>query len=895
MNVNTSLLPASCTAPPRFKGKWVVPPRLKDVVDRLGDYRFLMLTARPGSGKTRLMARLHAELQTFLHACCWLRLGPQMARPGAVCRNIATSFVRSVLGEHSATAALLMGALPDSRMILTVALNEIAAFDGSVVLFLDDMQTVNVEEVADDLQLLLDHAPENLRVVMASRTLTRLKLARLRNDGLVLDLADEDFALSFKQLPEIVLDAGWPRPTLAELRELWHRAGGWVAGIRLLARGKMRDAAGARAEELRPLGRDVLDYFEEEVFSGLSDEARGALDIMLTPHQLVHDLMVELIGDAMADAHIAELETQGLLARQATGHRRRYRPAPLLVEATHAETFLPEEDRRALHRRCCDWFEKNGALDVAARHAVDAGDVDRAIALIERCGIDMISHGDVTELQSWLPLLPVEKLRERPVALLAIAWSLSLLYRLDEANALLAPLEEDIERDSGLRARLETNLSALRVMHLSMRDDILQASARGLEWRAREPGAGDWFGNVVDNSISFSLALAGEVDRGRLVLERAYLPDYYENNPYAAIYSRCILGLIDLRAGQVRRAEVNFAWAVKKAEADLDIGSTGAVMAAGLLAGACHERGDIARVNELMEGYAWSLHAHLFTDTRFHAYRAMARDLSRRGQYRAAISSLERVLDASPAVRLPRVHIDVLAEKVVIALEHHDSRTANAYNRALGGQLAALAPDDWLRPYAEATLFGSQAHLDIELGSPEGALPMLRRAIAMDLRGGWNLRAFHWTMLAVRALWRLESRDRAARLMDRLLGYAADAGIVRTILDGGHEIEAVLARLHERPVTEASPRKRQFLAQLRQAFDPALAPEAAQAGESTAPEQLLTEREIELIRFVRAGLTNRQIAERMRVSENTIKWHLKNVFEKVSVKRRSELANLVLS
>lgn len=890
-----TLLPASCTVVPKFRGKWKPRSGLMDTADQFGEYRFCVITALPGSGKSRFMARIHAELQIFMHICCWLRMAPQMQAPGMVARSIAMTFARSVLGDKSATQALLMGNGVPPSTILMVALNEIAAFDGSVVLFVDDVHMVDDDASLADLQTMIDNAPENLRIVLSSRKATRLKLARLRNDGQLLELQNADFAMSFKQLPEIVTDAGLPRPSLAELRELWSRTGGWLAGIRLLARGSLRPKGEARQNQGFAVSKDLIDYFEEEILSGLSDEARGALDAMLTPRRLVHDLMIDLIGEPDAARYIAELESRCLLTRSTEGNALAYKAAPLLVHATRAKSLLSADEVRALHRRCTDWFTEAGHLTTAAAHAVDSGDFERAIALIESCGIDMISHGDVVELQAWLPLLPVEKLRERPVALLAVAWALSLLYRLDEAAALLAQFDIGLVDDPGLRDHLDRNVSALRVMQMSMRDDFAGTNAQGIAWRERYPTDDGWFGNVVDNSISFSLALAGDPDRGKLVLEHAYLPDYYANNPYAAIYSRCILGLIDLRAGEVRRAEANFAWAVKKAETDMNPGSTGAVMAAGLLAGACYERGDVTRMTELMGGYAWSLHAHLFTDARIQAYRAVSRVQSQRGQYRAAISSLERILDAGPAVRLPRVHVDVLAEKIAVALEHQDTRAANAYSRALGDQLAAMQAGDQLRPYVEAALYGSQAHLDIVLGAPESAISMLRKAIRLDLAGGWHLRAFRWAVLAVRAQWRQGKQRQAERLMDRLLSRAVRSGVFRTILDGGRDIEAVLRRLHERQGARSGDARRYaLLVRLRETFDPDLVPAPPDEPESAASGQL-TEREIELIRFVRAGLTNRQIAERMKVSENTIKWHLKNVFEKASVKRRADLANLVLS
>jgi LuxR family maltose regulon positive regulatory protein len=317
-------------------------------------------------------------------------------------------------------------------------------------------------------------------------------------------------------------------------------------------------------------------------------------------------------------------------------------------------------------------------------------------------------------------------------------------------------------------------------------------------------------------------------------------------------------------------------------------------MAAGLLAGARHERNDLPGTRRLVDGYAWWMQGHLFTDARFQAYRAIARDQMHRHQYRAAISTLEQVLDAGPAVRLVRLHADVLVEKIQVALAQHDLRMANTYIRALADQRHGVADDDFLSAYLEASLLGSQAHLDMALGAWHEAVPFLVRAIRIDLKGGWGLRAFHWAILLVRALWRSERQAKATRIMTRLIGYAAEAGIVSTILDGGPDITQVLEKI-SRTGKSLTGRGHRHLRLLREALDPSLdkKPENHEADQAN-PRETLTMRELELIRLVKGGLTNRLIAARMQVSENTIKWHLKNIFEKVSVKKRADLAGIAV-
>ncbi len=58
--------------------------------------------------------------------------------------------------------------------------------------------------------------------------------------------------------------------------------------------------------------------------------------------------------------------------------------------------------------------------------------------------------------------------------------------------------------------------------------------------------------------------------------------------------------------------------------------------------------------------------------------------------------------------------------------------------------------------------------------------------------------------------------------------------------------------------------------------------------EPEGERNLLSEREIEILRLVAAGKSNRLIAEQLLISENTVKYHLKNILQKLGVSNRTE-------
>ena len=58
----------------------------------------------------------------------------------------------------------------------------------------------------------------------------------------------------------------------------------------------------------------------------------------------------------------------------------------------------------------------------------------------------------------------------------------------------------------------------------------------------------------------------------------------------------------------------------------------------------------------------------------------------------------------------------------------------------------------------------------------------------------------------------------------------------------------------------------------------------------TAPPDRLTDREVEVLRLVTDGLRNKEIGAALGISENTVKFHLRNILEKLHAESRTELA-----
>lgn len=147
------------------------------------------------------------------------------------------------------------------------------------------------------------------------------------------------------------------------------------------------------------------------------------------------------------------------------------------------------------------------------------------------------------------------------------------------------------------------------------------------------------------------------------------------------------------------------------------------------------------------------------------------------------------------------------------------------------------------------------------------------------------------------------ARVKVADLVERLAATVPSAGVV--ILTGSADpayvSEAVQAGARGYISMDTEPDD--VIRLLRQAAKgPVLAPAGNAANlsdlvadvrpgqDSLEPESDLTEREIEVVDLVVRGATNRQIAEDLVITENTVKVHLRNIFRKLEVRNRQQLS-----
>nr|MBA2397680.1 AAA family ATPase [Bradyrhizobium sp.] len=371
--------------PPRSIGRVVGRERLVAQLLEARRKRCVVIRGPAGFGKTSVMTAWRQALLSLDFDVAWLTLTAEDNEPTRWLDYLLACIARHD-AELTREAALLAGRGVDREAIERAIIALVRAVSKSpreLVLMLDDLHFLTDPRVRESLQALLDYSPANLHFVLASRSAIPLSLARLRDQGLTLELDLRDLRFSSAESEEF-LKAQLGQIDRRDARLLHELTDGWVAGLQLLSVDwkKKRDVGGQFI--LTSPGRmhvqDALtftEYFEREVLSGLPAPELEILELASACNRFCASLCAALAGrpGALADAAalLTRLESGNVFILPVEGAEREtwYRLHPLLGETLRERlSKRSPAELQAIHATAWTWFRNRGYLDEAVNHAV---------------------------------------------------------------------------------------------------------------------------------------------------------------------------------------------------------------------------------------------------------------------------------------------------------------------------------------------------------------------------------------------------------------------------------------------------------------------------------------------------------------------------------------------
>jgi LuxR family maltose regulon positive regulatory protein len=358
---------------------WAVPrPRITRLIAEGTRWCPLTVVTGPaGAGKTMALA-LWAAAEPGPVA--WVCLDDYDNRPGVFWSYVIAALRRAGISVPRALPTAARGQAADHLFLLRLA-SALAAQNPPVTLAVDDLHLLTEPRLLDGLDFVLRNVGTGLRLVVASRTDPLLPLYRYRLAGELAEIGASDLAFSTAEAGLLMAQHG---STLSadSLERLTRRTEGWAAGLRLAAISMDTHRDPDRfVTELITEDSALTSYLVEEVLNTQPPQVREVLLATSILEQVSADAASELAGNEQAGRILPALAHANAFVQPA-GHGW-YRYHPLLAEVLRLKLRREYPDRVAtLHRRAARWYERNGSLTDAVRHAAQAGDWPLAAGMV---------------------------------------------------------------------------------------------------------------------------------------------------------------------------------------------------------------------------------------------------------------------------------------------------------------------------------------------------------------------------------------------------------------------------------------------------------------------------------------------------------------------------------
>jgi LuxR family maltose regulon positive regulatory protein len=918
---------------------------------RLAFARKLTLVSAPaGFGKTTLLSEWASDPSSPTQVA-WLSLDEGDNDPSRFWRYViaALQTANAPLGE-TVRAAPELPQRPPLETLVMALINDLTLLPTALTLVLDDYHVIDSQPIHDSLNLFIDRIPQQVRMIVTTRADPPLFLSRRRARSELTEIRTADLCFTTEEATEFLnacMDLELPAEDIAALE---NRTESWIVGLHLAAlslqgRTKKHEFVTAFAGDDRYIG----DYLVDEVLQHQSPRIRRFLLQTSILERLCGPLCDAVTGEPGNQALLDHLERANVFTVPLDDRRYWYRYHHLFADLLRRHLRHSTEARELglLHLRASTWYERQGFIAEAVSHALAMPDLGHATTLIERHAPDVASRGEVGLAQSWLEALPEDLIRSSPfLCILSSAQQESVglaeqwLQRAERAWAALPGHADGQTRSSsvaqlrfsGWMASARASLSFRRgdppreVVHFSRQaldsipeDDLLY------NWRARsnlflvlgcaywhledEESADHAFGEarrIGDAVEHFSASISATRNQARIAYNRGQLrraaaicqqalqtivePSEQAGRPLpvaGGLY--IVLGSVLREWNDLKDADRALTKGVDLAKLTREtaIQRDGTIALARLK----QAQGDMEKAFDLIEQseqlkvdrdpQAAPLRGWFWLSQAEHDPRDLASASRLAAEARSEAAALRIQLWLSQAEQDPH-YLTVAggyAEERHIKLDDREQRRPE--------QLAmARLQIAQYRTYQRAP--------SVPPAPDQIALQSLLQFLDRQLQLAEKRGQIWWTIetLILRAL-ALQARDEIDRAMSslgRALTLAEPGGYVRAFVDEGAPMARLLYQAAASGIASGYTGKllAAFGAETRDKREKTRAETISLAPRPISSIEPLTRRELEVLHLIAAGLSNREIAQRLVISPGTVKAHASNIYDKLGVRKRTQ-------
>ncbi len=866
---------------PRMPIHLVPRQRLIDILDRSAERRLTLITAPAGFGKSTLLAQWRDSLRGKAVKCAWIGLDEDDGEIHQFLSYVILSLAMAEVDVGRLEISAENGLLETSvRSVTSNILRVLQEAQERVILILDDYHRLNSPDVDAFLLDLLSRCPDNFHLVISSRVRPNLNAPTLLASGEATEIWAETLRFSDEELRAAF--EGRLNDRAFEL--LQAKVEGWAVAVQLA---KLLLSGDEDIEQalMRLHGHrgHIASYLTDQIIATLPDDQRTFI---------LKTSILDKFNASLADAVCERKDSLNILKALEPLHAllvpidndyEWFRYHHLFAECLHDQLRQTHSDEyEALHRRASRWLEENGYYSDAVRHARMIGDYSLCAELISNAGgWELILFGGIGYLRNLVWNIPDSELPNYPRMQVAKAYLSLKDGQVKTARALFDSAEAQ-SKDYPGDEKLERDLLNVRVLLETYEDNMLvdpdNELLHGLNEKLSQYDAVT--AGIIQCQLSLRYAAFGNFEAASEQARNAMRSMRQADTVLGLNYCYIHAGMSAFYQGAYQVAYANFEQAEEMAADNFGADSGLKYVADVCMHALLFWRGDLQEegYERLRKALAHVQDYDGWLDIYAIGFDACFHQALHDQDFDGALRTVEQMKMIAWDRGLRR--LDQLAEALtLLALVHAGARQEAA--------LEYEAISDWYEPGAwknnrwlwlthVAAANACALHFKAE-GEHGQAFAHIEDAIACAAALGANFHLLRSHLVKADIFEKGGDREAAMGPLLAALDLGARERLRQPFIGGVAEklLRALRGKIRweNQNIIVAN-----FISDI-------LGLEARQS-QTGGEGNVLSDREVQVIEELSLGKSNKEIARALDMTENTVKFHLKNIFAKLNVSRR---------
>lgn len=860
---------------PKLRSAIIHRNRLTDKLDRGLESKLTLVCAPAGFGKTTVLVDWISKGN---RPVAWVSLDKTESDPICFIQYLTGALKRIEKDIGESTISMINATKGVSAEAIAMNLiSEILEINTDFSVVLDDFHVIDNQDVYRIVELILDNMPDNMHLAISTRIDPPFPVSRMKVQNQIAEIRASDLCFTEEETAAFCKDIMELKLENRDISILESKTEGWIAGLQLAALSiQGQSDIPAFIDDFAGNDRHIVDYLVEEV---LSLQPAKVHDFLLQTSILnrLSDSLCNFVLDQKDSQNILDdMERANLFIIPLDTKRQWYRYHHLFADLLRQRLNHQHPDKLTLlHLKSSQWFELNDFKEEAIEHALAANQFERAADLIEEHIHTQWQGGEQVTLLKWLNVLPDEFKISKPYLGIYYARVLFQGGRQKEAEKLIDQLETaHFNSEGNDNSTLKGRIAAIKAYLATRKEEIptiTKYAGQALNYLSDD----DYFWrSIVESSLAVAHDLKGESITAIGAHERSKEAAKKAGNVYMYLIERLWIALALRGTGQLPEAM----GMCRKLLKEIDDKTLDFNIAIGHINGTWGEMlYELNRLDEayehLKKGVELLEHGHDVTHLGWR-YCALAKVLCSKNELAEAeklVPKMDNLMQNS--LIAPWILTNFKATKGRILLMQGRMDDLEKWVKACGLRLDG--EPRWTND-AEFIIF---SRVLIAQSRFDDALKLLNRLIEENGNAGRVLNQIECLVSKSVVLYHMKKTADSIKTIIHAMELAEPGGYIRVFVDQGQPLAELIESMDDfgkKPI-------QQFARKLLLEFKT-----INHVNKQEGRIEELSDRELEVLRLLCAGLSNKQITDELFISTNTVKTHLKNIYGKLSVHSRAE-------